>query len=822
LGAFVSIVAMTARSAPTSAQFFTYHERQKLAAPDASQGDYFGDAIAINENRILIGSPLSGAGAAYVFRREDGGTPSDQGDDQWNFEQMLTAWDGAVYDEFGRSVAIGSDVAFVGASEADGQGFGSGSVYVFRLDTNGTPADLTDVRWIPWQKLTAWDGAAGDKFGSSAALDGDRAVVGASWDDGSEVDAGSAYVYRRQDNGTPQTPDDDYWLLEAKLIPSGGGTIHHFGRAVSISSIWIVVGTPFWGGAAYVFRHEDNGTPSNPADDLWVEESTLVASDAAGGFGWAVDINGSTAIVGAPQAGIDMCTDTRGPCFNDDECSIGVCDPRGNICHRDSDCLPHADACVQPPDYGPCDGGCSMYSFNTCTGECEIFGYGCCDGNENNFETLTECQAACLSAQTACLLPSDPGIGGDQLQRYFYEPCGNSCELFVYGGSGGNANNFLTLADCQNACPPSNPPSPVCAGGATCGVLTGAAYVFQYNGNSWVQQAKIYPHYGNDSGYFGAAVSIHGDRTAIGAYWGDVSLAAPGAVSESGIAFLFERASPTAEDWDQKAALSPSDAEWFQHFGKSVAIQGEWIAIGSPLDNSPAFRAGSAYIFNYGPLHPDPNCIDKTRFISFSVPGGASQMGLRVNLVSLHHVIPPYTGGPSVPFTSFEGQVRWVGPPAQYMESTSNLTPFYAASLQCAPHYQDWSTVGLLHVAGSAIVPSSIYEVQSVAASCMGSEASCTAVSVPLRIATTRWGDVETPYNPPNPTAQPDVGDIAALVKKFQSGSGAPIKARSLLAGDDAFGNITTLGVDLNFGHIAACVDAFRGKPYPYTMQGCP
>ncbi|MDO8630036.1 MAG: BPTI/Kunitz-type proteinase inhibitor domain-containing protein [Phycisphaerales bacterium] len=597
---------MTAHSAPASAQFCTHHERQKLTAPDASQEDYFGDAIAINENRILIGSPFddAAAGAAYVFRLEDGGTPSEVGDDQWIFEQKLTAWDRAPYDYFGRSVAIGSDVAFVGTPEDDDRGFGSGSVYLFRLDTNGTPADLTDDRWIPWQKLTAWDGAAGDKFGSSAALDGDRAVVGASLDDGSEVDAGSAYVYRRHDNGTPQTPDDDYWLLETKLIPPGGGTTNRFGWDVSISTNWIVIGTPFadysgitWAGAAYVFRREDNGTPSNPADDLWVEADGLVASDAADGFGWSVDISGSTAIVGAAWADIDMCTDTRAPCVNNDDCTTGVCDPRGNTCHRDSDCLPHEDACIQPPDYGPCDGNCSMYSFNVCTGECEIFGYGCCGGNENNFETITECQAACLSAQPVCLLSADPGIGGDQLQRFFYDPCSARCESFVYAGSGGNANNFQTLADCQSACPPSNPPPPVCPGGATCGVLTGAAYVFQFNGNAWVQQAKIFPRYGNDSGYFGAAVSIHGDRTAIGAKYGDVSLVAPGSISQSGIAFLFKRSGTMADRWDQKATLSPSDAEGFQYFGKSIAIHGEWIAIGAPLDNRPGFRAGSMYAF---------------------------------------------------------------------------------------------------------------------------------------------------------------------------------------------------------------------------------
>lgn len=220
------------------------------------------------------------------------------------------------------------------------------------------------------------------------------------------------------------------------------------------------------------------------------------------------------------------------------------------------------------------------------------------------------------------------------------------------------------------------------------------------------------------------------------------------------------------------------------------------------------------------PPAADPTGIAKTRFISFMPGNPGTQTAIRVTLQSLHHVSPPYTGGPSVPFTGFEGQVRWVGPPAQYLESTSTGAPFLASILQCTPHYQDWSTVGLLHVTGSAVVPSSVYEVAHLRSSCMGSENGCTAVSDLLEIATTRWGDIDAPYNPPSATVQPDVGDISAMVNKFRSTPGAPIKARALLAGDPS-GNLN-LSLDLSFAHISACVDAFRGLAYPSTIEACP
>lgn len=256
-----------------------------------------------------------------------------------------------------------------------------------------------------------------------------------------------------------------------------------------------------------------------------------------------------------------------------------------------------------------------------------------------------------------------------------------------------------------------------------------------------------------------------------------------------------------------------------QHDATPVA-GGDYFITGGFWSPAPSAEAPDDVI-------PDPSGLAKTRFVSFVLPAASSaETAVRVRLASLHHVLPPYTGGPSVPFTGFEGQVRWVGPPTQYVESTSSGIPFLASQLQCTPHYQDWSTVGLLHVTGSAIVPSSNYDVEHLAASCQGAESSCAAVSAPLLVTTTRWGDVENPFNPPSATVQPDVADIGALVNKFRSAVGAPIKSRALLAGapGSPFGEIThvILDVDFGFSHISACVDAFRGVPYPYTIAACP
>jgi hypothetical protein len=228
---------------------------------------------------------------------------------------------------------------------------------------------------------------------------------------------------------------------------------------------------------------------------------------------------------------------------------------------------------------------------------------------------------------------------------------------------------------------------------------------------------------------------------------------------------------------------------------------------------------------------PDPADFPdhwKPRFISFSVPGAVcAETALRVKLTSLHHVLPVYTNGASIAFTLFEGQSMWVGPPSQYVESGSDPTQFMASNLQCDPYYQDWSTVGLLAVTGEAIVPSSSYDVENLAFACLGLEttAPCLSgganVSAALTIKTARSGDVVAAFQDPNLAAsQPDFDDIGALVNKFKSLLGAPIKAHAKLYGVVARG-LMDLSPDVGFDDISLDVDAFKGVPYPYKPGKC-
>ncbi|MCH7595912.1 MAG: hypothetical protein IID35_05060 [Planctomycetes bacterium] len=169
----------------------------------------------------------------------------------------------------------------------------------------------------------------------------------------------------------------------------------------------------------------------------------------------------------------------------------------------------------------------------------------------------------------------------------------------------------------------------------------------------------------------------------------------------------------------------------------------------------------------------DPVGINNNRYISFSVPAGGptwdARTAIRVTFRSLHHPDPDNIAEyPARDFSSFEGQVRWVGPPRSFDENEYTDATFIASSLQCEPYYTDWSSVDLLNVTGAGIVPSSIYDVQVVAASCDGFEDICTAKSETLTIETARWGDLVAPFQepggPPGTASQPDVRDLAAVV----------------------------------------------------------
>ncbi|MHC5004705.1 MAG: FG-GAP repeat protein, partial [Planctomycetota bacterium] len=141
------------------------------------------------------------------------------------------------------------------------------------------------------QELLASDGGAADEFGWAVAVDGDTAIVGARFDDEGGNDAGAVYVYRETGPGA--------WTETAKLIAGDAAAGASFGLSVDLDGDTAIIGAPVdaaggaLSGAAYVFRRTSPGT--------WTEIDKLTPGDGAVNdyFGVSVGLSGDTAIIGA-------------------------------------------------------------------------------------------------------------------------------------------------------------------------------------------------------------------------------------------------------------------------------------------------------------------------------------------------------------------------------------------------------------------------------------------------------------------------------------------------------------------------------------------
>lgn len=120
--------------------------------------------------------------------------------------------------------------------------------------------------------------------------------------------------------------------------------------------------------------------------------------------------------------------------------------------------------CQLPKTTGPCKAAFKRFYYNIDKNLCEPFIYGGCQGNENNFQTLNECQLKCFSEErilnqvgelgisSYCLYPPESGPCKAYFVRYYYDDIAGKCENFVYGGCGGNENNFEDFSSCMQAC----------------------------------------------------------------------------------------------------------------------------------------------------------------------------------------------------------------------------------------------------------------------------------------------------------------------------------------------------------------------------------
>jgi VCBS repeat-containing protein len=250
--------------------------------------DQFGNSVAISSNTIAVGAYGTGTGTAYVFDRNQGGT------DNWGVTTKLTPADGASADRFGSAVAMDGDTLVVGSSRNPALGTAAriGAAYVYSRNQGGAG------NWGLVKKVIPTDGADGDEFGFSVAINRDTVVIGSRVNSmGNNVNrGGSVYIFDRNQGGS------NNWGLVRKISGSDTANNDLFGQAVGLSGNLLVVGAPFnssasTGGAVYAFDRNQGGS------NVWGQLTKISHPDSVAGadFGFAVSVDGEMFTVGTFQ-----------------------------------------------------------------------------------------------------------------------------------------------------------------------------------------------------------------------------------------------------------------------------------------------------------------------------------------------------------------------------------------------------------------------------------------------------------------------------------------------------------------------------------------
>lgn len=116
----------------------------------------------------------------------------------------------------------------------------------------------------------------------------------------------------------------------------------------------------------------------------------------------------------------------------------------------------------------------------------------------------------------------------------------------------------------------------------------GAVWVYVRNGASFELEQVLEPSAGLLGDQFGRALSLDGDRLAVGVPFDDDQGTQAGAV------IVFDRSGST---WTETALLLPDDGAVGDQFGRAVALDGDTVVVGSWLSDVAAVDGGAAYVF---------------------------------------------------------------------------------------------------------------------------------------------------------------------------------------------------------------------------------
>lgn len=241
-------------------------------------GDNFGFSVAIDGSTVAVSSPYATSsaldlGGAFVFVPPTRPEPD-------TLVNVLAGQGG----ESGTAVAISGRYLVVGNPGDSTAQPTSGSATIFDL--------ASDTPTVPAFSLSNPVPSEGSRFGGVVAISGTKVVIGAPGADQGATDAGSAYVYDLS-SATPTVPT-------VTLLNGAANAGDSFGASVGISGNRVVVGAFLAGadaansGRVYVYdlTAEQPGTAALILHHPSAEVGAL--------FGSSLAIDGAKVVVGAP------------------------------------------------------------------------------------------------------------------------------------------------------------------------------------------------------------------------------------------------------------------------------------------------------------------------------------------------------------------------------------------------------------------------------------------------------------------------------------------------------------------------------------------
>ena len=205
-------------------------------------------------------------------------------DTGWVQTQEFTEKDPGFDPEFGSSVALHGTTAMIGAQQATVNGNEAQGAVYVFEQSN-------DGVWHPTQKIVSNDGQEFDTFGNTIAFEGDTALIGAY---GTMVNGnfsqGAVYVFKLTGG---------VWTQTQKITADDGQMFDNFGYSIGLSGATAIIGAD---GASI----GDNGAQGTAyvydgSSGTWTKTQKLVASDGGASdiFGYSIAFDGTQLLIGA-------------------------------------------------------------------------------------------------------------------------------------------------------------------------------------------------------------------------------------------------------------------------------------------------------------------------------------------------------------------------------------------------------------------------------------------------------------------------------------------------------------------------------------------